>query len=73
MSGNHQVRFLGEDAAARSHPYPTKPGASIHQDQRFEDFTRMDNGQIERTSRDDIDPDESMFRIETADQELLAV
>ena len=24
MSGNHQVRFLGEDAAARPHPYPTK-------------------------------------------------
>ena len=49
------------------------PGAGIHQDEGFEHFTWMDNGQGERPSRDDIDADESMFRIETADQELFAV
>jgi hypothetical protein len=51
----------------------TNPGAGIHQDQRFEDFAWMDNGQIERASGDDIDADETMFRIQATDQELFPV
>ena len=51
----------------------TNPGAGIHQDQGLEDLARMDDGQIERAGGDDIDPDQTMFRIETTDEELFPV
>ena len=47
MRGNHHVRFLGEDAVERPHPYPTNPGSGIHQDQRFEHLAWMHNGQAQ--------------------------
>ncbi|MDH4244991.1 MAG: hypothetical protein OEV38_14665, partial [Nitrospira sp.] len=50
MSGNHQVRFLGEGAAARPHPYPTHDYGSFGRgDQR-----RAIEGMLEhRTSPDE--------------------
>ena len=51
----------------------TDPGAGIHQDQRLEDFTRMDDGQGERPGGHDIDADEPMFRIQATDQELFPI
>jgi hypothetical protein len=73
MSGNHQVRFLGEDAAARPPPYPTEAGAGIHEDHGLKDFPRMDDGQRERSHRDDIYPDDGMFSIEATNKELFPV
>jgi hypothetical protein len=73
MSGNHQVRFLGEDAAARPPPYPTKTGAGIHQDHGFEDFSGMDNGQREGANRHDIDADDGVFGVQATNEELFTV
>jgi len=73
MSGNHHVRFLGEDAVERPHPYPTQPGCGIHHDQGLEHFPRMDDGQRQRADRHHIDPDRAMFRIQPADEEVLTI
>lgn len=73
MRGNHQVRFLGEDAVERPHPYPTQPACSVHQDQRLEDFSRMHDRHRKGAHGDDIDADDAMFGIEPADQELFAI
>ena len=51
----------------------TQPGPGIHEDQWFEDLARVDNGQIKRARRDDIDSDELVFCIQTTDEELLSV
>ena len=51
----------------------TNPGAGVHQDQWFEDFARMDDGQIERAGGDHINPDQTMFRVETTDEELFPI
>ena len=45
----------------------------IHQDQRLKDFTRMDDGQGQRADRDDIDPDDAVFGIESAHEELFSI
>jgi len=73
MSGNHHVRFLGEDAVERPHPYPTNDRTGVEKDGRFEDFTRMHKAESECPDRDDVDADADVFGIETADQELLAI
>jgi len=51
----------------------TEPGTGIHEDQWFEDFAGMDNRQVQRARRDDIDSDELVFCIQTTDEELLSV
>ena len=51
----------------------TDPGSGVHQDQRFEHFAGMNDGQGQRADRDDVDPDDAVFRIQAADQELLTV
>ena len=51
----------------------TQPGRGIHQNQGFEDFSGMNDGQGQRPDRHDIDPDDAVLGIEPADQELLAV
>src|SRR4051812_19204335 len=51
----------------------TDPGGGVHQNQRLEYFSRMHDGQGQRTDRDDVDPDDVVFRIEPADQEVFAV
>lgn len=51
----------------------TEPGGGIHQNERFQDFARMDDGEREGADGDDIDPDQVMLRIESADDELLTV
>jgi hypothetical protein len=73
MSGNHQVRFLGEDAAARPPPYPTKTGAGIHEQERLKHLSRMHEGQRQCTDGHEIDPDRGMFRIEAADHKVFTV
>ena len=51
----------------------TNPGSSIHEDQRFEHFAWMHDGQGQGADRHEIDPDDAVLRIQSADQELLAV
>ena len=51
----------------------TDPGGGVHQDQRFEDFARMHDGQGEGADRDDVDADDAVLRIQSADQELFTV
>ena len=51
----------------------TDPGYGVHQDQRFEDFAWMHDGQGQGADRDDIHADDAVLRIQPADQELLAI
>src|SRR5947207_12129900 len=44
MSGNHHVRFLGEDAAATPCPYPTDDRGGVMSKRRFNDLARVDTG-----------------------------
>lgn len=44
LSGNHHVRFLGEDAVERPHPYPTNDRSSVEKNGQFEDFLPYDAG-----------------------------
>ena len=71
-AGEHAILLAGSGITGRM-IVGTNPGAGVHQDQRFEDFTRMYDGQGQRADRDNVDPDDFMLRIQSADQELLAV
>ena len=51
----------------------TNPGGGIHEDQRFEHFAWMHDGQRQGADGDDIDPDDAVLRIQSADEELFAV
>ena len=51
----------------------TNPGRSVHEDQGFEHFSGMNNGQRQGADRDDVHADNGMLGIEPADQELLSV
>jgi len=73
MSGNPQVRFLGEDAAARPHPYPTDPGAGIQEDERLHDFAWMHNTERQRAYRDNVDADDGVLGIQGTDDKLLTI
>lgn len=73
MRGNHHVRFLGEDAVERPHPYPTQSGAGIHENKGLEDFAGMDDRHGERADRNDIEADNAVFGIEATDHELFTV
>ena len=47
--------------------------AGIEEDGRFEDLAGMNDAESERADRDDVDADDGVLGIETADKELLAV
>lgn len=51
----------------------TEPGGCIHQNEGFQDFARMDDGEREGADGDDIDPDQVMLRIQSTDHELLPI
>ncbi len=73
MSGNHHVRFLGEDAVEIPHPYPTNDRTGVEENGRFEDFTRVYKAESECPDRDDVHADAGVLGIETTDEELLAI
>ena len=41
----------------------TNPGGSIHEDQRFEHFARMHDGQGQGADGDNVDADDALLRI----------
>ena len=47
--------------------------AGIEEDGRFEDLAGMHDAEGERADRDDVDADDGVLGIQTADKELLAV
>ena len=51
----------------------TNESGRIHQDQRLKDFARMDNRQGQRTDRHDINANDAVFGIQSADEELLSI
>ena len=48
-------------------------GARVHQDEWLEDFARVDDAHGDRSDAHGVDTDDSMFRVETDDQEMLAI
>jgi hypothetical protein len=64
MSGNHQVRFLGEDVIGRSHPYPTHDGGSIVGKCALDDFPRMDGGAVDRAAEEILNSDQAVPAVE---------
>ena len=71
-AGEQAILWARRDIAGRV-IVRTDPGGSVHQDQRFEHFAGMHDGQGQGADRHDIDPDDAVLGIEPADQELLAV
>ena len=71
-AGEHAILLAGCHIA-RGMIVGTDPGDGVHQDQRFEDFTWMHDGQGQGADRDDIDADDAVLGIQPADQELLAI
>ena len=51
----------------------TETGSGIHENERLKDFARMDDRQGQGTDRDDIDANNTVFGVESADEELLSV
>ena len=51
----------------------TQSGAGIHENERLEDFARVNDRQGERADRNDIKTDDAVFGIKSADHELFAV
>jgi hypothetical protein len=51
----------------------TNTSGRIHQDQRLEDFPGMDNRDGQGPDRDNIEPNDVMLCIESANKELLAI
>ena len=70
--GQDTIHRAGRDIA-RGMIVRTDPGPGIHENERLEDFTRMENGQIERACIHDINPDELVLSIQAADEELFPV
>ena len=71
-AGEHAILLARRGIAGRV-IVRTDPGGGIHQDQRFEDLSRMHDREGEGADGDDIDPDDAVLRIQSADQELFAV
>ena len=71
-AGEHAI-FLAGRHIARGVIVRTNPGGGIHQDQRFEDFAGMHDGQGQGADRDDVDADDAVLGIQPADEELLTV
>ena len=51
----------------------TDERGGIHENEGFEHFPRMHDGQGQRADRDDVDSDDAVFGIESADKELLSI
>ena len=71
-AGEHAILLAGCGIAGRV-IVRTDPGGDVQQDQRFEHFSWMHDGQRQGADRDHIDPDDDVLRIQPADQELFAV
>ena len=71
-AGEHAI-FLAGRHIARGVIVGTNPGSGVHQDQRFEHLARMHDGQGHRADRDDVDADDAVLGIQSADQELFTV
>ena len=72
-AGEHAILLAGGGIAGRV-IVRTNPGGGVHQDQRFEHLSRMDDGEsVSEPIGDDVDPDDAVLRIQPADQELFAV
>lgn len=48
-------------------------GTRVHEDEWLEDFAGMDDAHGDRSDADGVDADDSMFRVEAHDEEMLAV
>jgi len=73
MSGNHQVRFLGEDAAARPHPYPTDDAGGVQKDGTFKDLSWMHQHGTQCSHRHMIQSDGRLFGVETKRVKMFAI
>ena len=51
----------------------TDERGGVHENEGFKHLSRMDDGESQRAHRDDIDADDPVFGIESADEELLAI
>ena len=69
--GNYPVRFLGEDAAARPHPYPTDDGGGVGLEHHTCDFARVDRGAIDGAAEERLGADEPVPIIEQQQAEDL--
>ena len=72
-AGEDAILVAGRGIAAGRVIVRTNPGGGIHQDQRFEHFAWVHDGQGEGTDRDDIDPDDTVLGIQPADEEVFTV
>ena len=72
-AGEHAILLARCGISSRRVIVGTNPGAGVHQDQRFEYFARMHDGQGQGADRDDVDADEAVLGIQSTDQEVLSV
>jgi hypothetical protein len=73
MSGNVQVRFLGEDAAATPCPYPTDYGSSAKVKRSPPDFPRMHERSRQATGGDYLETVHTVLVVQSQDKEMLFV
>ena len=72
-AGQDAILWAGRHIAAGRVIVCTNPGGSVHEDQGFEDLAWMHDSQCQGADRDDVDADDGMLGIQSADQELFAV
>ena len=70
--GEHAILLAGRHIT-RGVIVGTDPGGGIHQDQRFEHFAWMHDGQRQGADGDNVDADNAVLGIQSADEEVFTV
>ena len=65
--------FLAGRRITRRMIMGTDTDSRIHEDQGLKNFARVDDGQSQGTDRYDIDANNTVFGVESTDEELLSV